>query len=312
MRRARAALAARPWASIGTGVFLIVAGLASCVDAVEVAPQRTSSAAMEYDERQREVERVQHALEQGDLSSTVLRRYTDGRPDDLRRDLYALYWRLGTGAQERPTRLALVSFLVTRIASETSMLRGQLLKWSQDFRADSFDEEAIAALNALPWTEEDGAQVIRLLGVAEVTSAEPGLKAQVARDPLSDEPAYQTSRTWASLLALARLGDQESLTRVIRRVEGEEDIIVRATILFDDLGYTRQPRAFDALKVYINSDKRLPAIKDGVPGRLEAARAAAVFSKFIENFPIQETDFTEPETYEARVWVNKQTSWKIK
>jgi hypothetical protein len=161
------------------------------------------------------------------------------------------------------------------------MLRGQLLKWLQDFRKEDFNAQAIQTLISLPWTPEFAPEAIRLVGIAEAATAIPRLKAEIREAPTgTDWPTgYYASNAWAALLALARLGDSSSLERIIRQVQNESDIVIRATILFGDLGYTRRSAAFTVLKTYMNSDQRLPAVKETVPGRIEACYAAAVFSK---------------------------------
>jgi hypothetical protein len=293
----------------------LLCGLPSCAKPIPNPTQQSSSRSMEYEQRQREVERVRLALEQGrDFSPAVLRQYTERQPEELRRDLYALFWRMATESQEQPKRTGVVECFLSRISAETTMLGRQLLKWLQDFRKEDFDQNALVMLNALPWTEDYCPEVIRLTGIAGAQRVVPRLQAQVKDQPLRTppQPGYHNTNTWAALLALARLGDEQALAEVIRRVLEEQDIVVRATILFSDLGYTMRPAAFDTLKVYLNSDKRLPAVKNTVPGRMEAARAAAVFSRYIRNFPIQETDFTEPQTLQARAWANSQTSWQFK
>lgn len=270
---------------------------------------------MNYEQRQHEVEHVRRALEQSwDNSLAALRQHIEDKPEELRRDLYALFWQMGIASQAKPTRQAFVEYMLRRSSQETSMLRGQLLKWLQDFHKEDFNQNAIVVLNALPWTENYCPEAIRLIGIAEVQQAVPRLKAQVKDHPLSEPPlaGYQNTNTWAALLALARQGYEPALTEVLKRAHKEQDIIVRTTILFRDLGYTERPAAFDALKGYLNSEERLPAVKDTVPGRLVGSYAAAVFSRYIKNFPIQETDFTETQTRQARAWVNSQTSWQFK
>ena len=303
----------RSFAFLAAG--LLLSGLASCSQSTHNARQQTPPPAMEYEQRQREVAHLRQALEQGgDTSPAALCRYTEDKPEDLRRDLYALFWQMGTASQAQPKRAQFVEFMLSRTPAETPLLRGQLLKWLQDFRKEDFNQNTIITLTALPWTPDYCPEVIRLIGIAGVPQAMPKLKAQVKDQPLPEPPppGYQNSNTWAALLALARQGDDQALTAVIQRVREEQDIIVRATVLFYDLGYTRRSAAFDALRVYLNSDKRLPAVKDTVPGRLEACHAAAVFSKHIKGFPIQETDFTEQQVIQVRPWVNAQTEWRFK
>jgi hypothetical protein len=298
--------------------FLIVAavlpGQFGCGKATGDATQQRNSPAMDYEQRQQEVERVRRAIERDrSISPAALRQYTDHKAEELRRDLYALFWRMGTASGEQPVRAAFVEFMLSRTTAETPLLRGQLLKWLQDFRKEDFNSNAVVLLNGLPWNEDYAPAIIRLIGIAEVQQALPRLRAQVAAQPLPRTPpsGFQHGNTWAALLALARLGDDQALATVISRVREERDIVTRASVLLYDLGYTRRPAAFDLLKTYLNSDQRLPRIKDNVPGRLEASHAAAIFSKYVRGFPIQETDFDEQQTLQARAWVNAQTSWQF-
>jgi hypothetical protein len=292
----------------------LAGGLTGCTKPASDATNDTPLPAMEHEEREREVERIQQELEQGGGTSPAeLQRHIEGRPEEFRRDFYALLWRIGTASASPQQRTGVVEFLLRRTPAETPLLRGQLLKWLQDFRKQDFNDEAAEVLTGLPWAEGYLPEVIRLFGVAEVQEAIPRLREQVANEPLLEPPppGFHEEQTWAAMLALSRLGDDQSLNAVIRRVRQERDIIVRATILFADLGYTRQPAAFDVLKEYLNSDARMPRIKDNVPGELEAARAAAEFARHIRGFPIQETDFSEAEVMEARAWVNSQTAWEF-
>lgn len=298
-------------------IALIAVGLwvATPLGCSTVNVQKKTETNMEYNEIQQKVDRARLALgAQWDGSIAILHQYADDEPEDVRRDIYALYWRVGTASPEPAKRAAIVEFMLDKTVNETPMLRGQLLKWLQDFRKEDFNQNATVKLNVLPWTDEYTPEVILLIGIAEVRQAVPRLKEQIKDHPLAEPPprGYEGSNTWAALLALARMGDDAALSVVLRRVQKEENIVTRATILFDDLGYTRRPAAFDLLKKYINSNERLPQIKDNVPGTLEASRAAAVFSKYISGFPIQETDFNERETMQARAWVNAQTSWQFK
>jgi hypothetical protein len=270
---------------------------------------------MEYHERQMEVGRIEAALAQSStLTPDMLRQHAAGKPEDLRRDIYAMYWRMGTAAQDPARRAAIAEFMLQQVREETPMLRGQLLKWLQDFRREDFDPEARRVLLELTWAAPYGAEVIRLLGIAEIPEAFPKLQAQVRNEPLppNSPVGYQGGNTWAALLALARMGDPASLALVIEQVRRTQDIVLRASVLLLDLGYTRRPEAFNLLRVYLNSNERLPAVKATAPGRLEAAYAAAVFSKYVLGFPIDETDFNDQQVSQARAWANAQTSWRFK
>jgi len=295
--------------------FLIVAAVLGCGCFLIYGNQQEKDSKMDYEARQKEVKRVQEALRQDwDGSPTALQQYVKNKPEDLRRDIYALFWRTGTSTEGAAKRAPIVEFMLKQIWEETSLLRGQLLKWLQDFRKEDFNEGAIQVLLSLPWTPEFSPEAIRLIGIAEVNAAVPRLQAEIRNEPARVHlpTGYYAGNVWSALLALARMGDGKSLERIIRQVQNETDLVVRATILLWDLAYTRQPVAFDVLKRYLNSDKRLPAVKPTVPGQLEACYAAVAFAKYVKGFPIQETDFSEQQVVQAREWVNVQTEWHFK
>jgi hypothetical protein len=103
-----------------------------------------------------------------------------------------------------------------------------------------------------------------------------------------------------------------STERIILKVQSEPDVVVRATHLFQDLAYTKQPAAFDALRVYLRSNNRLPQLKETVPGRLEAIYAAALFAKLVEGCPVQGPDVRETDLEQIRAWAASQKNWKIR
>ena len=271
---------------------------------------------MEYDQRQKEVERVGVALQQEwDGSAEALEKYLDNYPEQLRRDIYALYWRVGTTpGVDAQRRAAFVEHMLRRCTAETPLLRGQLLKWLQDFRREDFSAESRQLLNALSWTPDFLPEAILLIGIVELHEATPRLREQVENNPLGESPppGYHMDNTWAALMALARMGDEASLAEMLRQIQREQDIVVQVTFLLMDLAYTRQPKAYDVLRQYLNSDQRLPQVKETVPGRLAAAYVAAAFSKHVKGFPIIETDFSELQVAQARDWVNAQTQWQFK
>jgi hypothetical protein len=125
-------------------------------------------------------------------------------------------------------------------------------------------------------------------------------------------PFYAASDEWASLLALSRMGDEAATARVIEQVEREKDIIVRATLLYKDVGYTRQQRAFDFLRSRLATDERLPRIDESIPGTPEALYVIQVFAERLANFPMNKMDFVDADIEPVRKWAANQMSWDIK
>jgi hypothetical protein len=95
-------------------------------------------------------------------------------------------------------------------------------------------------------------------------------------------------------------------------VRGEQEIVTRATKLFGDLAYTRQPAAFDELTRYLGSEERLPQLKDTVPGTPEALHAAREIAAHVAGAPIEPDDVGENEIDAMRRWAEAQSSWTFR
>jgi len=268
----------------------------------------------DYETRKRYVDAIENSFRNDwNIALVDARRYTTHKSEELRRDVYALLWKLGKDSTEQQKRQNIVEVLLERVPLENDFLREQLLKWLQDFKEGDFNDRSKTILQNTRWPKDDSSSLIRLTGIAQLKSRLPELKELVRNENAeASTDTWYGKDEWAGLLALARMGDVQSLHIVINRVKKESDIVVRATILLKDMAYTKQPAAFDTLKIYLNSEDRLPSTKETVSGSLEACYAAALFSKYLENFPIKETDFNENQVHQARAWVNAQKQWQFK
>ena len=136
-------------------IVLVVGGAGGSSCSFTTRNARKKDLHMDYEDRQKEVERIQKAIRQDwDGSSASLRQHVANKPEDLRRDIYALFWRTGTTTEEPAKRAAIVEFMLTQTREETSLLRGQLLKWLLDFGKGDFNEQAIQTLLSFSWTPE--------------------------------------------------------------------------------------------------------------------------------------------------------------
>lgn len=243
----------------------------------------------------------------------ALRFYDDHPSDDLKRDLLALTWRFALNSNNSTVRQELVKYQLEVATRGSSFLAGQAFKFLSDFSPADFDEFALDMLSALPWSGNYGAEIIRLIGVADVRVRASDLKETASTDwIISDSTALYGSRPWSAALVLARFGDADSIQLVIAQVKNEPDIIQRATHLFKDLAYTKQQLAFDSLRDYLHSTERLPQVKNTVLGRPEAIYAAEQFSLYVEDCPVTDPDVKEKDIAMIREWAGEQTMWKIR
>lgn len=246
------------------------------------------------------------------VTTASLERHLESKRESVRRDIWALYWRESLASVDARLRTTVVRLMLRELPDESPMIQGQLAKWLQEFQKLDFDAASRDLLLKSPWSSDFAPQVIRLLGIAEVREARPRLERELQEGSLmNDAGAAYFDTTWAAMLALSRLGNDTALQRVIRQVKQERDIIVRATVLFPDLAYTLRRPAFEALAAYTNSQERLPELRSGEPGRLEAAYAAAAFARGVRDFPFQDPDLTERQVVQARAWIDSHV-WELK
>lgn len=243
----------------------------------------------------------------------LLQSYENHASQDLKRDLLATAWRIALNSADKKLRQKLINYLLNALHGETDFLQGQSLKFLLDFTPSDFDDRAINILLNLPLSGDHCGESIRLIGIANIRSREAALS-EISSGFFKKtmKSTYYASCEWAASLALSRFGDIESSKQVIAQVENESDITIRATRLFADIAYMRQPLAFDALRSYLHSKARLPQVKDSVPGALEAIYAAELFAKYIEGCPIAGPDVYEKDIVPITQWADAQTIWEFR
>ena len=121
-----------------------------------------------------------------------------------------------------------------------------------------------------------------------------------------DVGRWYGTEAWGAVLALASLGKDKFAFRAIKRVEAERDIILKATVLINNLAQTKNPIVISYLiKNYLESDQRLPAHAKGRVGDPIAKSTAYQLGKALSNFPIKRdyySDYTDQDIQECRLW----------
>jgi hypothetical protein len=243
----------------------------------------------------------------------LLRSYDHNDSEDLKWDILVMVRQFGLNTDDKIMRQELVIYMLDVYTNETLFLQGQAVRFLQDFSPSDFNVTAIEKLKSLSWSGEYGNEVIRLIGLVDLRSKTPELEelTRVRWQEMNPSSFYASSQ-WAASLVCSRFGDIEITKRVIERVKTEPDIILRATILFQDLAFTQQQLAFDALRDFLHSKERLPELKESDPGRLEALEAAYVFVKYVEGCPDPDSNAKESQLDSIIKWADAQTEWKIR
>jgi hypothetical protein len=262
-----------------------------------------------YEAREKELEHIRAGLD-NDWNRFFMK-YTTHECEDLRRDVYGFIWEYAKKSQEEKKRKLFVEILISGLKDKAPLVSNPIPEWLCDFSSNDFSENSRAALIVLPYARNG--RIIRVIGIAEVNSVRETIEhiSQNNSVFLSSTQWHQ-SPEWAALLVLARWGDKNAMVQVLDKIRKVSDYIVLGTKLFPDLAYTRQNEAFDALRTYVNSQERLPALKETVPGTPLAYYAASASASQLRNFPIAADNIDVSDLPQIRTWMNSQKIWQVK
>lgn len=220
---------------------------------------------------------------------------------------------LGRQSKDKDVRTLAVKTLLDYATTEGKpAVRGALIDLLHFSKAD-FPTKAGAAIEKLVRERDPHSEAFLLAAIVDVRSVIKDLKTLAAVPPgPANSPFINPS--WSAHLALARLGEEDSLKHCIETIEAEKDW-AQKTRHFEDLVFTRQDAAVEALGRYLFSEERLPGLKRGDPGTRVALYALEVMAQSVDGFPIKSEGgpaHTEEQLTAARKWVKEQKQLKFK
>lgn len=116
---------------------------------------------------------------------------------------------------------------------------------------------------------------------------------------------------WAADLALARMGNSESVEYCLNKIKGAGVNDQTVTYLFPDLAYIRTRAAFDYMLQEINSDEKKcsSANPDNEKPVICAFRIMELVAPYIEDFPVKTTSYGELDTDNYDDTLKKVKEW---
>jgi hypothetical protein len=111
---------------------------------------------------------------------------------------------------------------------------------------------------------DESPSMIRLIGVANVEALRPQLQEWAAVPFTSESALYTHSKSWSARWALAAMGDEDALKRLIMHLEAAPNVSESANLL-KWLAYTRQMKAVETLVRYLYSEERFPSLLEPLP-----------------------------------------------
>jgi hypothetical protein len=122
------------------------------------------------------------------------------------------------------------------------------------------------------------------------------------------------SPNWGMQLALARMGNMESINYVVISIDSYADALTKFTLLIKDLSFTRQKEAVILLRKYLDNTNRLPSVIAGEEGAPCNTYAIIELAAMLKDFPAysSEPGYTQSDIYKAKEWVDLQTDFTFK
>jgi hypothetical protein len=240
--------------------------------------------------------------------------YLDRESDRERSLAVGLIAYIGRQSKDKAARRAAVEALLAHAVGKDDGRRKQAeaLAGLVRFSKADFPKSAAAEIEKLVRVPDPHNDTVLLAGILEVKSVTDDLKRLAA--PVAGQSPFLNPQ-WSANLALARLGDADAVKHCVAAVEGEPDIVQRVRH-FHELVYIRQSAATKSLAGYLNSDERLPDVRQSdLPGSPLAYYALTVLAESVEGFPVKSESgptYTTEQLAAARKWVSekKQLKWK--
>jgi hypothetical protein len=250
----------------------------------------------------------------GKLLNVLIPYYSDTL-EVMRSKAYYITKRIGQRSNDATVRQQAVHYLVLGIRDKDSGISGNASEALAGFNKENFslvDKDSIGQYVRPETAHVD--LVLKLAGYLELHNYQQRITSIV-------NSGLGFKYTWAGRLALARMGDRESVNYILTKLSKAP---VSDNLVYDvvpDLVYTRQPEIFKYLETIINSNQEncQSADPDSNKKIICGYRVMEHIATAIENYPVPVDESGELVTndYEAslntvRAWLAQHRSYTIR
>ncbi len=238
-----------------------------------------------------------HSLTSDSLRSIgLLAPYLNSESKSVRWHAASLICKVGESSEDATIRRDVTERLAELCSDKNA---GQsVTRWLLRFQEKDFSQAAKTLLAEEILRGNPDRSLVFLIGTAGIHELADLLRDRAAGGSLD------------AMFALTRLGDDSQIDEAIRRVDTDTNRIARATRRLEQLAYTRHPKAYRFIGSFLDSDERLPLVKNGVPGTRVAQRAMDVLVRLVPDAPLPtgrtpRYNYTPEEISLVREWVRE-------
>lgn len=244
----------------------------------------------------------------------LLAAHEKDRMKEVRWEAYALAWQLGALSKDREVRRKCVDQLAAGLADEDA----SNWQWNASrlvgFNPAEFSPAAQAQVRTMLQDDNRATDAAVVAGAAGMNDLEPELSRLAA---LVDGHGKPTKTALYSRLALARLGNREAIEFCVTQARAKTSMVGKIRMI-PMMMYIRQPEGTAFVRAVLESDERLPSLRDkgrddGTPGNRYALDAMA---HLLEGFPVPAKagfgSYTDHDLQLARNWANQQPKFTFR
>ncbi len=210
-------------------------------------------------------------------------------------------------------RKEIVDILVDDFIFDEALIRQQASKKLLNFNKNDFNNSHKEKVKFYLENEPIHG-LIPVLGVMNLEESKPYLNDIISKgDKSLKAKDWFTSKAWLAHVALARMGEKENIRYCIDRFNTETNEVNKITRVLKDMAYIRNKKTMDILVQVANSEKRLPAMKQGRLGASYADYAVEQILQSVKNPVIKPvgSGYTKDQIDSVRNWSSKRSNLKI-
>jgi hypothetical protein len=245
-----------------------------------------------------------------------LTRYVNDPSEDVRYTAMCIGFECYKLKNDDPVfRKRVVNFLTPFCKDSSGFVWQRVTKLLLRFcRAEDFTLESKQIIRTLLQSGRYDAECFLLAGACNLTDQERMLRDIIQKYNCGDPKYFCTGPAWPSIIALARMGDIESIDYCIQVIENMENIDERISGFVHILSYIRQPRSIDILVKYLFSDAHMEC--DGDDGHRPCTPHTdyilPLLAESIEGFAVPRKEYYVKEDVKiARAWIKANPRYKI-
>lgn len=246
------------------------------------------------------------------IALNSLRKFKSDPSANVRFAVQTMQFKIAVRNMDTSIREDVTNSLVSDLLDGDPLVSQQAVRRLQSFKSKDFSTATKNLIGIVMQRADASKELFLVIGIAQVREQIPFLK-NIAVGLNKHVAGWYASVEWYSALALARMGDKQETKRIIKIVESEADVVLRVTRLLSDVAYLRQIEGVKLLQKYLESEDRLPRVKDNVPGTKYNQYALDFLTQSIENFPVknQGLGYNDAEVQLARSWMRSHSDYNL-